>query len=76
MTGDPTAAARQRRHRRRLRDGLERFGGEVPQAVVDGLITEGLLTTEEALNPLRLGQAIADLAAKVLGTKVKKNVTA
>ena len=57
-----TGAIRMRRYRARRRSGSRCFRGDASQTVVASLIRSGWLSSEEALNPSRLGEAIVDLA--------------
>ncbi len=56
------AARRMRRYRARRRSGSRCFRGDVPREVIDALIRKGWLKADEAADPTRLGEVMADLA--------------
>ena len=59
----PTPAAiRQREYRRRRREGARIAHTDVPADVVKALVARGFISLEEAADPRRLGDALADLA--------------
>ncbi len=63
---DPTAAARQRRLRRRRKLGLLLAVTEVSLCLAEHLVEAGLLCEEDATEPERLGEAIAAAARRGL----------
>ena len=63
---DPTAAARQRRLRRRRKLGLLLAVTEVSLCLAEHLVEAGLLREEDATDPKRLGEAIAAAARRGL----------
>ena len=64
------AAIRMRRYRARRRSGARCFRGDASQTVVESLIRAGWLSSEEALNPSRLGEVIIDLAVCWVGGRL------
>ncbi len=60
-SGQTGAAVRMRRYRDRRRSGARCFHGDVPGDVVDILIEKGWLDANEATDPQRLGEVVANL---------------
>ena len=56
------AAVRMRRYRARRRIGSRCFRGAVPREVIDALIRKGWLKANEAADPIRVGEAMVDVA--------------
>ncbi len=56
------AARRMRRLRARRRIGSRCFRGNVPREVIDALVRKGWLKANEAADPNRLGEVMADVA--------------
>jgi uncharacterized protein (DUF427 family) len=67
MPTDRTAAERQRRHRKRLRDGLELFAGEIDHDTIDRLIDAEVIKDDGALNSRQLGEAVLRAARQAVG---------
>ena len=57
-----TGAERQRRYRARKRHGVRLAQTDVDPDIVAGLVERGLISPEEAAEPRRLGDALADIA--------------
>jgi hypothetical protein len=64
---DHTAVERQRRHRKRLRDGLELFAGEIDHDTIEWLIDAEVIKDDDALNPRQLGDAILRAVRRAVG---------
>ncbi len=62
MTSPSPAAERQRRYRRRQRQGVHCMSGDVPADVVRALVKNGWLGLGEGDDPRKLGAALVDLA--------------
>ena len=65
MPGPPaplTGAERQARYRARKRHGVRLAQTDLDPEIVAGLVERGLISPEEATDPRRLGDALADLA--------------
>jgi hypothetical protein len=67
MPTDRTAAERQRRHRKRHRDGLELFAGEIDHDTIERLIDAQVIKDDDALNPRHLGEAILWAVREAVG---------
>ena len=59
-------AVRQRRCRRRQREGLSLAQAEVPAGVIEALIAGGWLAEDGAEDPRRLGEALLNAAEERL----------
>lgn len=55
-----TPAEKQRRYRRRLREGSRCFRGEVEPETIAALVAEGWLSEGEAWNAVTFGQVVSD----------------
>ena len=64
------AARRMRRYRARQKSGACCFHADASQTVVESLIRCGWLSSEEALNPRRLGEVLIDLADCAVGGRL------
>jgi hypothetical protein len=57
-----TAAERQRRYRRRLALGVQYFTGDLPYDTLAAMIDYGIIDSDGAVDPIRVGRALARLA--------------
>ncbi len=64
------AAVRQRRYRQRRRAGIQVVSVEVGVETVDMLVTKGRLTEQDTLNPMKIADALLELAEqKTVGSQ-------
>lgn len=61
MVSQAPAAERQRVYRARKRAGAKLMRSDLPGEVVEALIAEGWVGSDEVSDPVRLGKAVADL---------------
>jgi hypothetical protein len=64
-------AARVARHRQRAREGLQVIRLVIPTPLLEALISDGLLTEDEALDPDAVSRAIGRIIREATTLKIK-----